>query len=67
MSAEFDDPFRPLIPKVDEPGRLFAHGRLEAGWPCRWCGKLLAQTPAETGLVCLYCDDAQMTTQEPTR
>ena len=35
------DPFQPSVPKSDEIGRLSANVPLIAGWPCRWCKKLL--------------------------
>jgi hypothetical protein len=53
------DPFRPHTPEAHELGRLFLAGRLEAGWPCRWCGALLAKTAWTTAgslVLCLTCD-----------
>lgn len=53
---EFEDPLRPSTPtSAGDLGRVFAHGRIEAGWPCRWCRGLLASTPAGA-VVCLACD-----------
>lgn len=55
----FADPFAPEAPSGEEYGRVFTHGRIEAGWACRVCGADLyrtAHTPTGALVVCLRCD-----------